>query len=319
MCVIAWKGRVVTYRPIGQESLSLTTLPRSSASLDRLSELIDWPRVAMLLEPLYPSSKGEPAWPPLAMFKALLLAVWHDLSDVKLADALDDRASFRRFCGFSQGETTPERTAFVRFRRELIAHGLDRRLFEMITAELKSKAIRVKTGTLVDATIIGAASEGDDDARWVKHKGRPAVHGFKAHVGADASTSLVEKISVTPANVNDGRAGPDALPDDPGDVFADSAYRGPHFGDAVRAKGGRPRVVATAMWGRDEKETLARLDAWNAPIHRVRARIEKIFGTWKRSYGLRRMRWRGLARATAQVHLTATAYNLKRSLNILSA
>ena len=72
------------------------------------------------------------------------------------------------------------------------------------------------------------------------------------------------------------------------------------------------------MWGRDEKETLARLDAWNLPIHRVRARIEKIFGTWKRCYGLRRMRWRGLARAAAQVHFTATAYNLKRSLNILS-
>ena len=132
-------------------------------------------------------------------------------------------------------------------------------------------------------------------------------------------TALVEKVSVTPANVNDGRAGPDALPDDPGDVFADSAYRGSHFGDAVRAKGGSPRVVATAMWGCDEQETLARLDAWNAPIHQVRARIEKIFGTWKRCYGLRRMRWRGLARAAAQVYFTATAYNLKRSLNIVSA
>jgi len=113
---------------------------------------------------------------------------------------------------------------------------------------------------------------------------------------------------VTSANVNDGRAGPDALPDDPGEVFADSAYRGSHFANAVRAKGGSPRIVATAMWGRDEQETLARLDAWNTPIHRVRARIEKIFGTWKRSYGLRRMRWRGLARAA-----------LKRSLNILAA
>lgn len=61
--------------------------------------------------------------------------------------------------------------------------------------------------------------------RWVEHKGKKAVHGFKAHVGADADTSLVEKISVTPANMNDGRAGPEALPDDPGEVFADSAYR----------------------------------------------------------------------------------------------
>ena len=309
---------VVPQRSIGQERLGFAATSRSSSTLDRLSDLINWTPVACLLEPLYPAIKGEPAWPPLAMFKALL-AVWHDLSDVKLAEALEDRASFRRFCGFSSSEPTPERTAFVRFRRVVIAHGLDRVLFETVTADLKARAITVKTGTLVDATIIASASETDEDGRWVKHKGRAAVYGFKAHVGADASTALVEQVAVTPANVNDGRAGPDALPDDPGEVFADSAYRGSHFANAVRAKGGSPRIVATAMWGRDEQETLARLDAWNAPIHRVRARIEKIFGTWKRSYGLRRMRWRGLARAAAQVRFTAIAYNLKRSLNILAA
>ena len=310
---------VVPQRSIGQERLSFAPTSRSSSTLDRLSDLIDWTPVAGLLEPLYPASKGEPAWPPLAMFKALLLAVWHDLSDVKLAEALEDRASLRRFCGFSSSEPTPERTAFVRFRRVVIAHGLDRVLFERVTADLKAHAITVKTGTLVDATIIASASETDEDGRWVKHKGRAAVYGFKAHVGADASSALVEPVAVTPANVNDGRAGPDALPDDPGEVFADSAYRGSHFANAVRARGGSPRIVATAMWGRDEQETLARLDAWNAPIHHVRARIEKIFVTWKRSYGLRRMRWRGLARAAAQVRFTAIACNLKRSLNILAA
>ncbi len=31
------------------------------------------------------------------------------------------------------------------------------------------------------------------------------------------------------------------------------------------------------------------------------------------------MRWRGLARAAAQVHFTATAYNLTRSLDIPAA
>ena len=139
----------------------------------------------------------------------------------------------------------------------------------------------MKTGTLVDATIIASASKDDGEGRWVKHKGRPAIHGFKAHVGADASTALVEKVSVTPANVNDGRAGDAALPDDPGEVFADSAYRGACFRAAVRTKGGTPRVILTAMWGRDEQETLAHLDAWNRPIHRIRGRIEKIFGTWK--------------------------------------
>jgi len=253
------------------------------------------------------------------MFKAVLLAVWHDLSDVKLAEALEDRASFRRFCGFAAHEPTPERTAFVRFRRALIAQGLDRKLFEAVTAQLKARAITVKTGTLVDATIIASASKGDGEARWVKHRNRASVHGFKAHVGADAGTALVEQVSVTPTYMHDGREGPAALPDDPGDVFADSAYRGQHFEAAVRARGGVPRVSVTSMWGQDEAETLARLDAWNAPMQRVRARIEKIFGTWKRCYGPRRMRWRGLARARAQVLFTATAYNLKRSLNLQPA
>ena len=113
------------------------------------------------------------------------------------------------------------------------------------------------------------------------------------------------------------RAGPHALPDGPGGVFADSADLGSHFREAVRANGGTPRIVATGMWGRDEQETLCKLNEWNQPIHRVRGRIEKIFRTWKRSYGLRRMRWRGIAKAAVQIHLTAIAYKLKRTFNIV--
>jgi IS5 family transposase len=80
------------------------------------------------------------------------------------------------------------------------------------------------------------------------------VHGFKAHVGADADTALIEEVSITSANINDGKAGPDALPDNPGEVIADSAYRGNHFCDAVHAKGGIARVVATGMWGGDKQD-----------------------------------------------------------------
>jgi IS5 family transposase len=85
---------------------------------------------------------------------------------------------------------------------------LDRSLFDTVTTQLKSKAVTVKTGTLVDATIIASASEGDDDARWVKYKGKRAVHGFKAHVGADADTALVEEVLITSANINDGKSRP---------------------------------------------------------------------------------------------------------------
>lgn len=101
----------MAHRSIGQERFGFAGRGSLGSSLDDLGKLIDWSCVAALLDRLYPTAKGEPAWPPLAMFKAQLLSIWYDLSDVKLAEAIDDRASFRRFCGFSGTEATPERTA----------------------------------------------------------------------------------------------------------------------------------------------------------------------------------------------------------------
>jgi hypothetical protein len=56
----------------------------------------------------------------------------------------------------------------------------------------------------------------------------------------------------------------------------------------------------------------ATLEVHNRPLRPIRARIEKIFGTWKRSYRFRAMRWLGLAKAKCQVHLAAIAYSIKR-------
>src|ERR687884_962389 len=129
------------------------------------------------------AAKGELGWPPLALFRALLLAAWHDLSDISLADALDDRASFRRFCGFAAHEPTPERTAFVRSRAELVRRGLDRSLFETVTRQLDSRGVVVRTRTLVDAALIPSASiRHDGAARWAGHRRRKPVHGYKAHI-----------------------------------------------------------------------------------------------------------------------------------------
>jgi len=250
------------------------------------------------------------------MMKALLLSIWYDLSDVKLAEALDDRASFRRFCGFASAEPTPERTAFVRFRRELVARSLDRVLFEAVTLQLDRKNVMVKTGTLIDATVIASASkEKDEEARWVKHRRRPAVHGYKAHVATDADGDIVRVVEITPANLNDGKMLAAVLPENPGEVYADLAYASHANETLIRAAGGASCLPGRGVWGGEE--ALRRLEEWNQAVGRVRRRIEKIFGTCKRSYGMSRMRWIGLAKAGLQVRLTAIAYNLRRSLVIL--
>ena len=137
----------------------------------------------------------------------------------------------------------PERTAFVRFRRALVDHGLDQRLFDLVTGQLRARAVTVKTGTLVDATVIASASRNDEEAHWSGHRTRKTIHGYKAHVAADADTGLVERLDVTPGNVHDGRAGGAVVPENPGPVYADSAYRGAAFATAVTAGGGDPHCT----------------------------------------------------------------------------
>lgn len=305
-------------RQIGQEHLPLSSHQNHGASsLDEVVALVDWIELERLLSGISASVKGERGWPPVALFRALLLATWHDLSDVRLADALDDRASFRRFCGFAACEPTPERTAFVRFRAELARRGLDRVLFEVITRQLDACGVVVRTGTLVDATLIPSASiRRDAQARWAGHRRREPVHGYKAHVATDQDAWLIRGVEVTTANIHDAAKLDTVLPDAPGDTYGDSAFAGTAPEATIRARGGRPRIVHTGTWG--SPEALARLQAHNAEVRRVRARIEKVFGTAKRSYGLRRMRWLGLAKAGLQVRLTAIAYNLRRSWRLLS-
>ena len=146
-------------RRIGQEQLAIMgSQRRGDTSLDEMRQLVDWTEIDRLLAGVSAAAKGELGWPPVALFRALLLATWHDLSDVRLAEALDDRTSFRRFCGFGSHEPTPERTVFVRFRRVLVRLDLDRVLFEAITRQLDASGVVVRTGTLVDATLLPSAS-----------------------------------------------------------------------------------------------------------------------------------------------------------------
>ena len=126
---------------------------------------------------------------------------------------------------------------------------------------------------------------------------------------------LIQGIAVTTANVHDAAELNAILPKAPGDTYGDSAYSGSRPEGAIRAKSGRPRVVHTSTWG--GPDVLDRLDAHNREVRRVRARIEKVLGTAKRCYGLRRMRWLGLAKAGLQVRMAAMAYKLRRTLNLL--
>ncbi|WP_236038159.1 transposase [Belnapia arida] len=155
----------------------------------------------------------------------MLLAIWHDLSDVRLAEALDDRAGFRR---------------------ELAQHGLDQVLFEAVTRQLEVKGVRVRTGTLVDATLIPSASiRQDGEAKRAGHRRRKPVHGHKAHLATDEGAGLVRGVEVTTANVHDAAGLVAMQPPKAGNVYGDSAFTGGLAERLIISRGGRPRTVWT--------------------------------------------------------------------------
>jgi transposase, IS5 family len=166
----------------------------------------------------------------------------------------------------------------------------------------------VRKGTLVEATVIGSASKGDKEAAWVGHRTRAPAHGYKAHIAADKDSGLIREVETTPANEADVNIAPAIIPDEPGEVYADRAYDALSVEKAIKAKGGTSKLMRKGhRWLPAE-----RCEAHNRPLRPIRARIEKIFGTWKRSYRFRHRRWIGLAKAKLQVHLAVIAYNLKR-------
>ena len=112
----------------------------------------------------------------------------------------------------------------MRFRRQLVEHGLDQSLFTAIARDLEKKGAAVRKGTLIDATVIGSASKDDRDAAWAKHKSRAPAHGYKAHIAADKDTGLIRAVETTPANEADVTIAPSIIPDAPGEVYADRAY-----------------------------------------------------------------------------------------------
>ena len=135
-----------------------------NARLERIAKLIDWAPIERLVADIHPGETGRPPYWPLAMFKALLLQQWYGLSDPGLEEALLDRVSFRRFCGFALDAAIPDETTLCRFRNALKAAERCEALFAAIGAQLDASGFVLRKGTLIDATLVASAAAAPPDA-----------------------------------------------------------------------------------------------------------------------------------------------------------
>ncbi|MFI5105969.1 MAG: transposase [Terriglobales bacterium] len=125
--------------------------------LVRLSAMIQWRPLERALAAVYNANEGRPSYPPLVMFKCLLLQQWYTLSDPQLEEALADRLSFRRFVGLPLDEEVPDYSTISRFRAQLAQLHLGERLFAELNRQLAGRGLLVKQGTMLDATLIEAS------------------------------------------------------------------------------------------------------------------------------------------------------------------
>jgi IS5 family transposase len=100
---MAWKN-------IKQRSLNDGMLIQHKAltELDDILKMIKWQNIEKYLVDLHNSKKGERAYPPLMMFKALLLQSWYNLSDQQLESQLARDLLFRRFVGIGLDDSVPD-------------------------------------------------------------------------------------------------------------------------------------------------------------------------------------------------------------------
>lgn len=308
------------HREMGRPSLAESLLPETlgaNGRLERIDDAVDWGRLAQLVAGVYTASEGRPSYPPLMMVKVLLLEQWYNLSDPQMEEALGDRISFRRFVGLGLQDDTPDHSTISRFRG-ILTKGTVEGLMEELNRQLEEKGLMVKAGTLMDATLVESQGKRvsseekatDKDAAWTRKGGR-YHYGYKVHVGVDEGSGLIRKAVMTGANVNDTEVADELIMGDEKMVYADRAYDTHERRRKLKRMGIEDGIMKRG--NKHHPEVSERDKERNQLISKVRARVEKVFGTLKRTYGYSRVRYIGLERNATEMWLKCMAYNLRRA------
>ena len=266
-----------------------------------MNEIVPWQALCAVIEPHYPKAgNGRPPVGLERMLRMYFVQHWFNLADEACEEALLDSTALRRFVGIDLGrERVPDGTTLLRFRRLLEKRQLGEKLFATVGQVLQARGMKVGTGTIVDATIIGAPSSTKnadnkrDPEMHQTRKGQQWYFGMKMHIGVDSRTGLAHSAVVTAANVHDKHPLPNLLHGNEQRVYGDSAYasqkeliasKAPHAKDFTNQRVRKGGEVNLALRRKNRNKS------------KVRARVEHVFAVVKRLWGFTKVRYRGLAK-----------------------
>ena len=297
--------------------------------LDDVHDLINWKRIEKLLSHIHTKVQGEKAWPPLMMYKALLLQSWYGIGDPALEKQLARDLLFRRFVGLSLSERIPDHSSFWRFRNLLEELQLNKDLLEEINLQLGDKGLLIRSGeiSIIDASVIKAKNNRpnkgkdgkntqDKEAAYNVKNGsdgkRKTTYGFKAHINVEED-GFIKHYEFTAGNIHDSNVFESLLTGKEKEAFADSAYKSKQRDKTLKEKGITNRILERAYRNKPLTKQQKRS---NRLASGTRSIVERVFGVLKLHYAMGNARYLGLARNKARLGLMCVAHNIKRGLTL---
>ncbi len=293
---------------------------RRRVFLLEMERVVPWSELVALIAPHCPEGRrGRPPFNVEAMLRIHFMQQWFNLSDPAMEEALHDVPLFRDFAGLGGwADRLPDESTILHFRHLLEAKKLGLQILTTVNELLEHKGLLLRAGTVVDATLIAAPSStknksGERDPQMHQSKkGRQWYFGMKAHIGVDAESGLVHTVRGTAGNVSDVVEANSLLHGQETEAVGDAGYRG-----ADKRPDANPKVtwnVAVRPGQRKQLDKSQVLDWMRDEFERmkasIRAKVEHPFRVLKQQFGHVKVRYRGLAKNTAQLHTLFALANL---------
>lgn len=317
-----------------------------SEFFNQINQLIDWRPISNIINKHYTkglSAVGGLSYDGLLLFKMSLLQSWYGLSDYEVEDRINDSISFSKFCGLTLEQTAPDHSTLSRFRTQMTQANAYEKLLKQINKQLEKHKIVVKTGAIVDASVVDSPLKPkgnvphqvtedreqekqessqeikkayppgvDQEASWLK-KGKKLHYGYKKHFVTDTE-GLVLGVLTTKASVNEIANLEEVLAtaDLPKHIAlkADKGYQSQKNKEILEKKKLKNHILKKATKGKP-------LTHWekkfNKLVGKVRFKVERTFGSIKRWFQSHQARYRGIEKMHTQNLMEALAYNLYRS------
>lgn len=315
----------------------------------QMNELLDWKSIKNIIDKHYckgKSATGKPAYDGLLLFKACLLQTWYGLSDYEVEDRINDSISFSYFCGMNIDQVAPDHSTISRFRTHMTKEKAFEKLFKEINKQLENHQIIVKTGAIVDASVIDTplrpkgksnykvtedradeqeveitkeySSSVDTDASWLKKRGKYHF-GYKKHHVTD-NEGLVLGVLTTKASVNeitnldevlDTADLPENIP-----LKADKGYQSYKNVQILEKRKLKNHILKKALKNKPLTKWEKR---FNKIVGQTRFKVERTFGGIKRWFLGGLARYRGIEKMHTQNLMEALCYNLYRSPGIIAS